>query len=200
MKPRAHPRSILLLLAPLLVSCATAPVRTAKAPDLPEAEPDPLAILGIAFPTGVLVKASVITSRDAGMSWRVLACAEHENVVGFVPARDADYVNVYLGQQLSAADPTGESRYLVVELWRYRLAASVKICHRWVIWQDDPEEPPSRADYSVLIEDFQNLVLDHRHADLDASVLERLVGFHAMAVEFFKEHPPAHPDARGPVT
>jgi hypothetical protein len=115
-----------------------------------------------------------------------------------VPARDADYVNVYLGQQLSAADPTGESRYLVVELWRYRLAASVKICHRWVIWQDDPEGPPSRADYSVLIEDFQNLVLDHRGAALEAPVLERLLGFHATAIEFFEEHPPAHPFPGGP--
>ena len=187
-------RSILLFFALTLAACATAPVRTPKAPDLPEADPDPIAFLLIALPSGVPVKASVITSKPAGLSWQVLGCEEHESVVGFVPPRDADYVNLYLVQQIPAADPSAAIRYLVAELWRYRPAARVKICHQWVIRQDDPRLPPARADYTVIIEDFENRVLEQRSADVPASALERLIEFHARAVEFFREHPPEHPD------
>jgi len=193
-------RSILLLLVLVLAACATAPGRVSKLHDLPEAEPDPFAFLGITFPAGVAVKASVITSREAGLTWQVLACAEHENVVGFVPHRDVDYVNLYLVQQASAVGPAGARRYLVAELWRYRPAAAVKICHRWVIWQDDMGRPPSRAEYAVLIENFGNLVLDQRIVDIDASVLERLVGFSAAAVEFFSDHPPENRGEGSPTT
>ena len=178
-------RSILLPCVLALAACATAPIRAPRVPDLPEAEPDPLAFLGIAFPTGVAVKASVITARGAGVSWQVLACAEHENVVGFVPPCDMDYVNLYLVQQIPGVDLPGASRYLVTELWRYRPAAGVKIRHQWVIWQDDPRMPPSRADYTVLVEDLSNRVLEQRSAGIEPGVLERLIGFHAMAVEFF---------------
>lgn len=165
-------------------------MRTRDIRDLAEAAPDPLALLNVALPTGVAVEAYEIFSRDAGMSWRVLACAEHENAVGFVPACDVDYVNLYLVEQATATEPSSVRRYLVAELWRYRPAAGVKICHQWVIWQDEPALAPSRADYAVLIEDLQNVVLDRRAVRIGDAVLERLARFSADAFAFFEANPP----------
>jgi hypothetical protein len=194
------PRSILILFVALLASCATAPIRTAKAPDLPEAEPDPLAFLGIAFPIGVAVKASVITTWPVGVTSEVLACAEHENIVGFIPDRDVDFVNLYLVRQSSGDDLLqAPPRYLSVELWHYRPSASVKIRHQWVIWQDEPPLPPSRADYAVLIEDFGNRIIGECTAGIDPGVFEQLARFYAEAVRFFNEHPPENPQAANPV-
>lgn len=165
-------------------------MRTRDLRDLAEAAPDPLALLGIGIPTGVAVEAYEIVSRDAGMTWRVLSCAEHENVAGFVPARDVDYVNLYLVEQTTVVDPSTARRYLVAELWRYRPSAGLKICHQWVIWQDAPTAPPSRADYAVLVEDLQNVVLDRLPVKIEAAVLEQLVGFYACVISFFEAHPP----------
>src|SRR5512136_2077884 len=105
MRTHAHRGAILLAIVPLLVSCATAPVRAPVVPDLREAEPDPLAFLGIAFPIGVPVRASVITTRPAGVTSEILACVEHENVVGFVPLHDVDFVNLYLVRQSAGSGP-----------------------------------------------------------------------------------------------
>jgi hypothetical protein len=175
----------------LLAACTTAPVRTHRAADLPEAEPDPLALIRIAFPAGVPVAASVITTKPVGTTSEVLSCVEHENVVGFVPASDVDFVNLYLVRQHPGdrrfEDPP---RYLVVELWRYRPAADVKVRHQWVIWQDEPPLAPSRADYSVVIEDFGNRVLSERSVGMDPAVLERIGRFFTDAIVFFSEHPP----------
>jgi hypothetical protein len=200
MRSSARRRAILLLCVLALCGCASEPVRGPAVPDIPEAEPDPLAFLGTAFPTGVAVTASTITSRAAGMSWDVLACVEHENVVGFIPEHDVDFVNLYLVRQSSVGDPTREPpRYLVVDLWRYRPAAGVKICHRWVTWQAEPPLPPSRADYAVLIEDFDNRVIGERIVGIEPDVLDELARFYADAVEFFTDHPPENPDEAAPV-
>jgi hypothetical protein len=173
-----------------LAACATAPSRAPRTAELPEAEPDPLAFLAGAFPTGAPVRASVITIQPAGVTSEVLACVEHENVAGFVPTDDVDFANLYLVRQTQAADPAGRSRYLSVELWRYRPTKGVKICHQWVIWQDDPAVPPNRATYAVLIEDFQNAVLDRRAWSIEPGVLDRLARFYDDAVGFFTVHPP----------
>ena len=200
MKSRARRGAILLVVVPMLVSCATAPVRAPVVPDLPEAEPDPLAFLAIAFPAGVPVRASVITTQPAGVTSEVLACVEHENVVGFVPPRDVDFVNLYLVRQRSDGDSKqAPACYLVAELWQYRPAAGVKVRHQWVIWQDEPPLPPSRADYAVLIEDFDNRVLEERTAVIEPGVLGELARFYAEAVEFFTLHPPENQDEAGPV-
>jgi hypothetical protein len=200
MRSHAHRRAILIVIVPMLVSCATAPVHAPGALDLAEAEPDPLAFLGIAFPAGVPVRASVITTQPAGITSEVLACVEHENVVGFVPHRDVDFVNLYLVRQSPGSGPMqAPPRYLVAELWHYRPTAGVKIRHQWVIWQDDPPLPPSRAEYAVLIEDFTNRVIEERTAGIEPGVLGELARFYADAVEFFTEHPPENTDAAGPV-
>ncbi len=77
--------------------------------------------------------------------------------------------------------------------------AGVKIRHQWVIWQDDPPLPPSRAEYAVLIEDFTNRVIEERTAGIEPGILGELARFYADAVEFFTEHPPENTDAAGPV-
>jgi hypothetical protein len=186
--------AILLLLA----ACATAPVRAPSTADLPEAEGEPLAFLSIAFPIDVPVKASVIMTKPVGITSEILACVEHENVVGFVPPSDVDFVNLYLVRQTRAVDPAVESRYLVVESWRYRPSAGVKICHQWVIWQDDPSVGPGRATYAVLVEDFENVVLDRRALDVEPDVLARLAVLYDHAVAFFSTHPP-QPEQPPPV-
>ena len=199
MRSRAHRRVLLIVIVPMLVSCATAPIPAPFALERAEAEPDPLAFLGIAFPAGATVRASVITTQPAGVTSEVLACVEHENIVGFVPPRDVDFVNLYLVRQSSGG---GTMRappcYLVVELWLYRPSTSVKIRHQWVIWQDEPPLPPSRADYAVLIEDFTNRVIGERTAGIGPDVLGELARFYAAAVEFFTEHPPKNPDDAAP--
>jgi hypothetical protein len=174
-------------------------VRALRGIDLAEAEPDPLAFLGIAFPTGVPVMVSVILTKPAGITSEVLACVEHENVVGFVPSSDVDFVNLYLVRQYAGVRPVEEPpRYLAVELWRYRPSAGVKICHQWVIWQYEPDLPPSRVTYAVLIEDFQNVVLDRRPVEVGPDVLSRVARFYADAVEFFNRHPPRPASAPDP--
>jgi hypothetical protein len=191
-------RSILLPCVLALAACATQPASVPEAPQLPEAEPDPLAFLGIAFPAGAPVRALVITTRPAGVTSEVLACTEHENVVGFVPPHDVDFVNLYFVQQFPGNGPMRAlPRYLVAELWHYRPSASVKIRHQWVIWQDEPPLPPSRADYTVLIEDFTNRVIEERTAGIAPGVLGELAHFYTDAVDFFIEHPPENPDDAG---
>ena len=203
MRSHAHRRAILIVIVPMLVSCATAPVHAPGALELAEAEPDPLAFLGIAFPAGVPIRASVITTQPAGITSEVLACVEHENVVGFVPSSDVDFVNLYLVRQYAGVRPVEEPpRYLAVELWRYRPSVGVKICHQWVIWQYEPDSPPSRVTYAVLIEDFQNVVLDRRPVEVGPDELARIARFYADAVEFFNRHPPRPgqpPTAQGSV-
>ncbi len=199
MRSHVYLRSIQLLLVPLLVSCATAHVRAPVVPDLPEAEPDPLAFLGIVLPTGTPVRASVITSWPVGVTSEVLACVEHENVVGFVPQRDVDFVNLYFVRQSVGGEPMrAPPRFLVAELWQYRPTAGVKIRHQWVIRQDEPPLAPSGVVYAVMIEDFTNRVIEERTAGIEPGVLEQLARFYADAVEFFNEHPPEDPTERIP--
>lgn len=161
-----------------------------RAAALREAKPEPLGFLRITFPIDVPVRASVILTKPAGITSEVLACAEHDNVVGWVPAGDVDFVNLYLVRQTRTDDPAGECRYLVMELWRYRRSAGVKVCHQWVTWQDDPSTPPGRATYAVIVEDFENVVLDRRAVDVEPEVLARLAVRYDEAVAFFSEHPP----------
>jgi hypothetical protein len=143
--------------------------------------------------------ASVISTKPAGITSEVLACVEHKNVVGFVPSSDVDFVNLYLVRQYAGVRPVEEPpRYLAVELWRYRPSAGVKICHQWVIWQYEPDSPPSRATYTVLIEDFQNVVLDRRSVEVGPDALARAARFYANAVEFFSRHPPRPVSAPDP--
>ena len=132
----------------------------------------------------------MILTKPTGITSEVLACVEHENVIGWVPTDDIDFVNLYLVRQIRTADPAGESRYLVVESWRYRPSAGVKICHQWVIWQDDQSNPPGRATYAVLVEDFENVVLDRRALDIEPDVLAQLAVLYDDAIGFFKDHPP----------
>jgi hypothetical protein len=188
-----------ILTAVVLASCASPFASPVPAPDLPTLDVNPLKFATIVLRPDVEVKTTVLGAAipaTARTHWYVLEYQEQENRKGFVPEREAEYVNLFLVSQverIGADHDIVRNRYLVVDLWGYSPTRGIKTCHQWTIWEDDPKERPTRATFRFLIEDFNNVFLGERNAPVDARAVAQLGDFYVKTKRLLLERVRGHP-------
>ncbi len=200
--PRRRNRAsigLVVLFATALASCAHHSITPAPTPDISSLEMNPSKFVAITLRTDVEVKVTVIDTATAARTHArayVLEYQEQENRKGFIPERDAEYVNLFLVRQAngtSVGRDGAQNRYLVVDLWRYYPERGIKTCHQWTIWEGDPERRPTRASFRFLVEDLNNVVLDERSVSLHAHTLALLGDFYVKTKRFLANKVRARP-------
>ena len=101
-----------------------------------------------------------------------------------------DYANIYLVSniEIDARQNTMVNyRYLVTELWRFYLQKGIKICLQWMVWEEQPGEPASKATLRILIEDYRGRFIEEHSIKIEEQLLKELRSYYTRMKETFRE-------------